>query len=212
MTNDKIERVLSSKISSKIIDFILNYDFKDNLDELYLNFLLNFEYKKRNSHLASYVIDIAYYKKIKNEKLVELFKGLLCEKLNYFVKLSILDYFKDLNIRLSKLELIQILKFNKNSFRTLKNELILSNIYYNFDIEKNIDLIFIRLKKRDCSHIELIRILDIFNMSKVTKVIKPLLIKKNMLVLFKSEFIFYNVKFNSINDRYDRFVLLYTNW
>ena len=211
MTNDEIERVLSSKINGKIIDFVLNYNFKDNFDELYLNFLLNFEYKKRNSHLASYVIDIAYYKKIKNEKLVELFRNLLSEKINYFIKLSILDYFKDVNVKLTKSELIKLQNDNKYSYRTLKMEIILTNIYYKFEIEKNIDLILIKLKRRDCSHIELIRVLEIFNSNKVLKVIKQLLIKKNLLLQFKTEFIYYNVKFSSINDRFDRFVLLYLN-
>jgi hypothetical protein len=209
MKINEIEIVLSSHNSDKIIDFILNYNFQDNYEELYLNFLLNFDYTKRNSLLASYVIDIAYYKKIKDRKLIELFKSLLCVKLNYLVKLSILDYFVFLNIKLNKSEIIQIQKTNKYSYRTLKLQFFLISIYYNFDIVQNVQNVLILLKKRNCSHIELIRILNILNIDKVQKNVKLILKEEKLLKILKDELIFYNDKYASINERFDEFMLIY---
>ena len=130
MEQKEIESILNGRNSSPKIDLIWSYDFNDTYDDFYLKFLLDFDYDRHDKLLASYVIDIAYYKKIDNELLYKRLKKHLTGKCHWLVKLSVLDYFKFMSYKLTEKETEQIVRHDRYLKAVLKIEILLYAIRF----------------------------------------------------------------------------------
>lgn len=140
----EVKKILEGRSVSGKIDFINTYDFEDNLDSYYISYILNHDYVNSNSNLSAFIIDIAYYKNISNNDLSKFMIHLLSQKVNYIVKLSILDYLNHVMYKPSREELADLKDNNKNYSYLVKLEIIFLSIrfydseFFSFDDLLNI--------------------------------------------------------------------------
>jgi hypothetical protein len=123
-----IENILKKGNSSEKIDFIWNYDFKDNYDQFYFNYILQHNYKSTDHLLSAYIVDIAYYKDIRNDELTAFFIHLLQSDTNFLIKLSVLDYLKSIDFKPSQGQFEVLWNSNKHYKYIVKIELMMMGI------------------------------------------------------------------------------------
>ena len=109
-------------------EFIYNYDFQDDYFEYYRSFILNFNYKIKNSDYVSDIIDLARYLCIFEDTLYNVYMHYLNKPFHTLSKLSIIDYaecrnkeFNDVNLEYS----LRLLLHKRNNI-ILKNQLLVS--------------------------------------------------------------------------------------
>ncbi|MBL7815338.1 MAG: hypothetical protein JNL70_10015 [Saprospiraceae bacterium] len=131
-------------------NFINEYDFNDDYIDYYKNFILNFNYNKRNFNYVSNIIDLASYFKIFDDNLCLKFKKMLNENYHLVIKLSIIVYLENrcLAINDPSLENLFLQILNKKIDIVLKNQILIS-LFIVTKNEKYFNLLLASLDRTD---------------------------------------------------------------
>lgn len=152
----EIRNILEGRSVNQKIEFINQYSFNDDYEKYYINFLKNFDFISSDPILSSFIIDIAYYKKINDESLNKLLFEILIKKSNYLVKLSIFDYFNHIAYSPNEQEICELWQENKNYSLLIKLEILFLNLrFYKNSIFKFHDII--KILKKTKNHLVYIR-------------------------------------------------------
>ncbi|WP_018342097.1 hypothetical protein [Cytophaga aurantiaca] len=133
------------------MDFIEEYDFKDNYRDYYHNFILQALNIKNHLYLSD-LIDLAAWLKFYDKKLYDRYFSYLFESRHYVVKLAALDYLLDSSLERKGNQVVyekMMLKLiSTNNYKVIYNQVLMNLIaLHNKNEGKYIEMLLVSIEK-----------------------------------------------------------------